>query len=341
MVLALVLLMTMLPTTALAVDEPVELDIANGSITITETGYKQGAATDETPYTGAYILTGFYSDDTSTAATAATNQVKISAGSTPIQVTLKDLNIKHHSDRDSGKAANDIFSPIQVLSGTVNLTIEGSSTLIGDGNNSGLYIAQDATAVIKGSGSLICYGGNSAPGIGACQINGGAAGSLIVESGNITAKSGNNAAGIGGAYRFGMQSVTINGGYVDAYGGSASYSIGHGRFSKLANLLITGGTITCSGGGGANKKVTGNTVSVTGGNVGDYYAGTISGRKKTTLYFMNEDNSPKANTEVTVTEGDHTWTAKQTPTARSLPIFSMKLQAFLLPQALNQQIVMR
>lgn len=283
------------------------LDIAEGSIIIEEDGYTQGDG-EKVMYVGDYILTGTYADSTSAAATADTNQVKIYAGSSDIQVTLKNLSIKHHSGSGSNKNAGGIYSPIQVLSGTAELNLEGNSTLIGDGNNSGLYIAQDAVAVIKGNGSIICYGGGSAPGIGACQISNGNAGLLIVESGTVTARSGNNAAGIGSAYKYGMQGVTINGGYVDAYGGSVSYSIGHGRNAKLANLTITGGTVKCSG--GTYKKVIANTVSITGGNVGDYYNGTVEGRTKRTLYFLNDDNSPKANTEVTVTEDGHTWQAE-------------------------------
>ena len=92
--LALAMLLSLLPAAAFAAaegepdpdtsggpGEAVTLDIADGSITITESGYTQGDAEEETAHTGPYILTGPYVDPNTAAVTADTNQVKIHTGS--------------------------------------------------------------------------------------------------------------------------------------------------------------------------------------------------------------------------------------------------------------------
>lgn len=316
---------------ALAEDPNGELDIANGSIEITANGYKQGNAADETPYKGNYVITGTYELDGYVS--AESNQIKISAGTEAINVTLQDLTVKHHDKVNSNQNVGAMYSPLQVLAGTVNLKLEGASTLIADGKQPGFYIKNGAEAVISGTGKLTTKGGYYGAGIGAPQTGvAESAGSLIINSGTIiaeggaqsagigtgdgctmasitinggtvVAKGGAQAAGIGASQSTSMESVTINGGHVTAIGGTVSCGIGHARenYNKagfLNTLTITGGTIVCSGNDDASAFKA-NTTSITGGNfICDPYP-TVTDRSIAEINFAGADE----NTLVSIQEG--------------------------------------
>lgn len=271
-------------------DEAVTLDIANGSIEITATGYKQGAAAEETSHIGDYVISGTY-ELGNTAADANSNMIKISAGSTDdINVTLKNLAVKHHGSKNSTQSSNNgMISPLQVLSGTVNLTLVGDNTLIADGKCPGLYIKAGATAVINGTGTLKSLGAHQAAGIGAAADASGiskGAGSVIINSGTVIAEGGNEGTGIGAARSRSMESVMITGGHVTAVAGSGRYAVGSSN-NALTTLTITGGTLNLSGPSGAFEATTKN---ITDGNfiIADTYP-TVVGRDIAEIYFAGAD----------------------------------------------------
>jgi hypothetical protein len=135
----------------------------------------------------------------------------------------------------------------------------------GDGNNMG-YLWTDGSDGENGS-----IGGN--------KDNCG--GHLVIHGGKIYAKPGsNNSAGIGGGdgSSSGMQSITIYGGNIEAYGKDSGAGIGSGQEnSTVPSVTIYGGSITAKGGnyaagiGGGEEcsngtiKIYGGTVTATGG----------------------------------------------------------------------------
>ena len=203
--------------------------------------------------------------------TLASN-VKISiaapvAPATTTTVTLKDADIN-----GSG-----------TLSGNYDgITCEGNATIILEGTNtvkgfyssrSGIYIAENKTLTIQGSGSLAATGGGSGAGIG---CGGGSCGNIVINGGNITATGGDNGAGIGSGGFGTCGAITISGGTITATGGG-SYSggagIGSGYYGNCGNITISGGTITATGGGaysggagiGGGYRGTCGTITITSG----------------------------------------------------------------------------
>ena len=80
------MILGLVPGQAFAADgDAVTLDLGDGNIVITETGYTQGAAAEETAHTGAYIIQKEYVEVT-------TNTVTVKSGT--VDITLADdLNI--------------------------------------------------------------------------------------------------------------------------------------------------------------------------------------------------------------------------------------------------------
>ena len=244
MVLALAMVVSLLPATAFA-DGVAELDISNGDITITETGYTQGNGT-ETPHTVSYKIT-----QTGTASVG--NKIIIESGE--IDLTISGLNI----EAEKGPA-------IKVGNGAkLNLTLEGENTLTGaDGyaavsvaagewdNNNGSYVdGTQGHLLINGSGSLTAQGGDATTaklsdggaGSGGDVITNNsqsAAGAGIGGDGNMVLKvTGNNVEGNTDGGNFGI--IEINGGTIKAIGGKAI------RKSDYTSLAGAGAGI---GGGG-------------------------------------------------------------------------------------------
>lgn len=307
----------LLPATALAAE--IELDISNGSIIITEEGYTQGEG-EQVPWgeNTDHALTITQSDSEA----AVSNYIEVQSGT--VEITLKGVNIS-------------CDNPFKVLnSGTdVTVILEGSNNLKSTSSEA-LQINNGCTVTIKvpdgeddDYGSLTATGGSSeSPGIG-----GSPAGTLNIKSGTITAVAGGgNASGIGPHRRSSMTAINISGGHIINQGNqplgntntsrgstiniSGGYietgTVGGTTYRGTINLTISGGTIVTSKTPGI---VVGDTtvLSITGGNIGNGYTGAIEGHQLTKLYFVESNGTPKANMEVTVTEGTdpdaNTWTA--------------------------------
>ena len=296
--MSLCMVLGLLPVSVLAVN-PVKLDLDDGSIVITETGYKQGGASDETPYTGPYSIT-----QTGDAATANT----ITAESGTIDLTISGIDIQ---------AANS--AAITVKAGaTLNLTLaSGTDNAVKGGTGyAGISVAAafpggtydpdtSGKVVIKGDGSLTATGGAATnncgagagiggDGFGTSNQDGGDFGTVQIESGTVTAIGGqagpvvnvvacNSGAGAGigggGLYDSDTSSnavswtyagmIEISGGIVTATGGAAvgpisvcgAAGIGNGAFNSGKNTF---GSDLSTGADSLTIEITGGTVTATG-----------------------------------------------------------------------------
>ena len=233
--LSFVIVIGLLPSTAWAA-EPGVLDLSNGSITITSTGYTQGASSET--YTGDYTIT-------QTTSGTSINTITVASGTH--NVTLSNVNIT----AGSGAA-------ISVAAGaTLNLTLEGINSVTGAAGYAGISVAaawngaefdpeNSGHLVIDGNGSLTAQGGNATSncgagagiggdGFGNANQNGGDFGVVEIVGGTIDAtggKSDNCASGTGAG---------IGGGGIYDNNDSGSNWIYAGK------IVIRGGTVTAKG----------------------------------------------------------------------------------------------
>ena len=194
-----------------------------------------------------------------------------------VDLTIKDVTIQ--SDGASGWNLAGIY-----LKGNaqLNLTLEGTNTLVGLDEGAGIEVEKDATLVIteNSTGRLKAVGGAyGAAGIGGkgTTSDEGAdkncrTGTIIIKGGSITAE--------GGAYQIPKTQ--------DYYGGAG---IGTGRYGIGGTIKILGGTITAEGGkqtgagigGGMSGRV--DTI-VIGGTKGEAPDITVSSYKDSTKGYM-------------------------------------------------------
>lgn len=146
--IVLMMIICMFGITAYAAEEPVTLDIEDGAIVITATGYTQGGG-EETPYTGSYILTGDTADD------QMYNNIVIDGVADGQTITLKDLDIT-----TQGPNAMTINGNVELIA-TGNISLTNSSPARGFSGNP--TITGDADIILKS---------NNVPGInGNGEIN--------------------------------------------------------------------------------------------------------------------------------------------------------------------------
>lgn len=183
------------------------------------------------------------------------------------------------------------------------LTCLGDATLILEDTNSvtafyegysGIYVSENKTLTIKGTGSLTATGQEFGAGIGNGDYT--SCGNIVISGGSITAVGGYGASGIGcgdacedEAYENPTcGDITIEGGSVVAYGGYGASGIGAGFATMCGNIRINGGSITAVGGnggsgigGGTQTNLTKSTITISGGSVtavgGEYASGLGSG----------------------------------------------------------------
>lgn len=186
-------------------------------------------------------------------------QISIAAGAT---VTLDGVTINGVN--------NSSYKWAGITSlGDANIILKDGSTNTVKGffdEYPGILAAVGHTLIIKGgtegTGKLIASSNGYGAGIGGGnQI---ACGNIEIQGGTIEATGGSGDAGIGSGYKAGCGSITISGGAVTATGGLNAAGIGSG-YSGDSNGSATCGNITISGG----------TVSATGGQYG---AGIGSGK---------------------------------------------------------------
>ena len=219
-------------------------------------------------------------------------EVKIAAGAT---VTLLNAQIPYYT------SSNRESFGLECL-GDATIILEGENFVVGGamlinayfGAFSGIYVPENATLTIKGSGKLTAscafssyliillreqedpYRIPMAPGIGG-------EGNIVIESGHVIASGGENFPGIGSQFMGG--DITITGGTVVAYGGDNAPGIGAGCGSggdyyscgkitianTVTNVTAYGGENAIYAIGLGNQYSTCGTITI-GGTV--YYDGT-------------------------------------------------------------------
>ena len=162
-------------------------------------------------------------------------KVSIADGAT---VTLRDVTINGVDDIDYSWAG---------------ITCEGDATIILEGANTvkgfcwsypGVYVPENKTLTIRGSGSLDASSNGYGAGIGGGS--GGECGNITISGGYVTATGGTCAAGIGGGYMATCGDITITKGVsiVTATKGEyAPNSIGAG-YAGTCGMVTVGGVVT-------------------------------------------------------------------------------------------------
>ena len=142
------------------------------------------------------------------------------------------------------------------------ITCEGDATIILSGTNNvkgfyedypGIYVPENKTVTIQGTGSLTASSNGYGAGIGGCGTLSGNCGNITINGGNITATGGSGRAGIGGGTGA-CGNITITGGTIAATGGESAPGIG-GGIGACGNITITSGTIAATKGNNAPYSI--------------------------------------------------------------------------------------
>ena len=242
----------------------VELDLAAGSITISE---QDGVLTYTQGKTSVQSTGGCFIQQTGYAANTTANTITI-ANSTTCSITIGNLNIQSSEPPISCGYNSNLV-----------LTLVGSNTLTST-STSAIYVSSSGSLIVGGSGTLIANGGGeSSSGIGGYGYRSDRSdtGSITINSGNVTATSGGKASGVGPGETGTCEYITINGGKVIATGAS------WGPGLSAIYVKITGGTVIATGGDGSDGDgissgayyyndsgitITGGNVTAIGGNCG-------------------------------------------------------------------------
>lgn len=283
--LTLCMLLTMLPVSALAVDEGTVVDTAPAETNLAAPANNGNSSSDD-------------SLPVSTLGTDPEGDADVSVeyvDENKVARTCTDYTVVTSSDTDWSAGwyvvtgAVDLTDRVQV-SGNVHLILTDGAALNAENGGIGVRAGNRLTIYGQsaGTGTLTAraYQVRSAAAIGG-NDDSGAHGDITINGGDITATGAS--AGIGGGESATGTSgtITINGGTVKATGGSDAAGIG-GGYANTTNggaIIINGGTVTATGGskaagigagysgaGGMEITITGGKVTATGGS-NDTYGG--------------------------------------------------------------------
>jgi hypothetical protein len=168
-----------------------------------------------------YIVTG--------SATNFSCKVAVADGAT---VTLRDVKNDNWS-----LDPNSACPGIRCI-GDATIILEGNNTVKGTDSYAGIYVPENKTLTIRGTGSLTVTGGSGGAGIGG--NSGGNCGSIVISGGTVEATGGSHGAGIGLGYSSACEfgDITISGGTVTATGCDEAPGIG-GPNAYFNNITIT------------------------------------------------------------------------------------------------------
>lgn len=240
-------------------EAPVTLDLAQGSIVISATGYAQDGGA-EPPFTGDYTIV-------QTDTTYVDKTIAVTGGEHKITMGSK-VEIDVHATSQACA-----FSIAKGAS--VELVLTRPVTLKSGSNKAGLAVPSGAAVTISADGrygALNAAGGSYCAGIGGINGNSGnsygSGGSITILSGTVEATGGYGAAGIGGCgIGTGQdEQIHISGGTVTATGGTNAAGIGGGSAScgtgENGQIIIDGtAVVTATGKGGG--------AGIGGGSSGD------------------------------------------------------------------------
>lgn len=277
--LTLCMLLTMLPVSALAVDEGTVVDTAPAETNLAEPANNGNSSSDDslpvstlgTDPEGDADVSVEYVDENKVARTCTDYTVVTSSDtvwSAGWYVVTDTVNLTSrvqvsgnvHLILTDGAALNAEKGGIGVTAGN-SLTIYGqsagtgtltarayqvrSAAAIGGNDDSGAH----GDITING-GVINATGASDAAGIGGGRSATGRSGTITINGGTVKATSGGNGAGIGGGYANGADGgdITITGGNVTAVGGIWAAGIGTGFSGAGMKITITGGTVNATGG---------------------------------------------------------------------------------------------
>lgn len=204
-----------------------------------------GATVDLSTKSTAYTA---QNGETLTGTLASNVKISIADGAT---VTLDGVSINATGTWESGNYAG--------------ITCEGDATIILSGTNNvkgfyedypGIYVPENMTVTIQGSGSLTASSNGWGAGIGGGPSGpSGNCGSITINGGNITATGGGVNAGIGGGHGA-CGNITITSGTITATGGDSAPGIG-GGLGECGNITITSGVtrVTATKGNNAPNSI--------------------------------------------------------------------------------------
>ena len=181
-----------------------------------------------------HILTGTGGADT---------HVTIADGAT---VTLSGVNITAITNNDGFQWAGltCLGNAVIVLNGKTTNTVKGGF------RSSGIYVPQNKTLTLQGSGILNVTGDQYAAGIGGSY--GSSCGNITISDGIVTATGGDSGAGIGGSYGSSCGNIVISGGTVMATGGESAAGVGSGNNHSSCGDIYISVNVTANGGNGAS-----------------------------------------------------------------------------------------
>ena len=243
--MALALLLSLLPTAALAASDPGKLvfDISEGSVIIdegTEVGtikvtYGNGEVKDGISSGETIIVTGSF---TKTEGDEAAHQLAVN---TSANIIARDLTIDNTGFDGccamsvSGEAAD------------VTLSLEGENTFTAGSQSPCLVVTNDSTLTIAGDGSVTVQGG----GVYGCAGIRTDYGNIIISGGTVNAIGGETEIDgmITCAIAVNYGDITVSGGTVNATGGTVKNVSGEstGIFAREADIIISGGTVNATG----------------------------------------------------------------------------------------------
>lgn len=276
--LTLCMLLTMLPVSALAVDEGTVVDTAPAETNLAEPANNGNSSSDDslpvstlgTDPEGDADVSVEYVDENKVARTCTdytvvtssdtvwsagwyvvtdtvnlTSRVQVSGNVYLILTDGAALN----ANKGIGVTAGNSLTIYGQSAGTGRLTAGayqvGSAAAIGGNNDSGAH----GNITING-GEINATGASDAAGIGGGMSATETSGTITINDGVVNATSGGNGAGIGGGYANTTNGgdITITGGNVTAVGGIWAAGIGTGYYGTGMKITITGGTVNATGG---------------------------------------------------------------------------------------------
>ena len=175
-------------------------------------------------------------------------------------------------------ASTEAALTISNLNETATLTATGGTSSGGTAGIGGGNQQKGGTIIIRG-GTISATAGTPGGNTGGAGIGGGygyGATAVIISGGTVTATPATCASGIGAGRNGSCGYVEISGGTVTAKGAAYAAGIGIGYTGKSSGpIVISGGNVTVPsggavgiGGGTANVRITGGTVTATGSSYG-------------------------------------------------------------------------
>ena len=209
-------------------------------------------------------------------------KITIAAGAT---VTISNATI------NGVNSTSNMWAGITCL-GDATIILKGVNTVKGFYEEyPGIYVPQNRTLTIKGSGSLDVRSNGLGAGIGGgWEIP---CGNIVIEGGTIAATGGATAAAIGGGKDAACGDITISGGRVTATGGGNASGIGAGYNANCGKITIDGTTKCVVAVGGPERYGygegspiglgAGNSSSCAGITVGGSLVDVLDGQTRTVM----------------------------------------------------------